>query len=86
MRPGQPARHDYEYKRNGTANLFMVFEPLAGRRRVKVTDRRRAIDFAEIIRETVDCHPTADKNGMRGDVAQLVRDLKIPCSGSHRRS
>ncbi len=59
--PGRPERIDYEYERNGTANLFMVFEPLAGRRRVKVTDRRTAIDFAEVIRETVDGHPTADK-------------------------
>jgi hypothetical protein len=61
MTPGRPQRIDYEYERNGTANLFMVFEPLAGRRRVKVTDRRTAIDFAEVIRETVDGHPTADK-------------------------
>jgi len=59
--PGRPERIYYEYERNGTANLFMVFEPLAGRRRVKVTDRRTAIDFAEVIRETVDGHPTADK-------------------------
>jgi transposase len=59
--PGRPERIDYEYERNGTANLFMVFEPLAGRRRVKVTDRRTAIDFAEVLRETVDGHPTADK-------------------------
>ncbi len=59
--PGRPQRIDYEYERNGTANLFMVFEPLTGRRRVKVTDRRTAIDFAEVIRETVDDHPTDDK-------------------------
>jgi transposase len=59
--PGRPERIDYEYERHGTANLFMVFEPLAGQRRVKVTDRRTAIDFAEVIRETVDGHPTADK-------------------------
>jgi hypothetical protein len=52
--PGQPARCDYEYERNGTANLFMMFEPLAGRRRVKVTDRRTRVDFAEVIRELVD--------------------------------
>ena len=45
-KPGQPERVDYEYERNGTANLFMTFEPLAGRRRVKVTDRRTKIDFA----------------------------------------
>ena len=60
-RPGQPARVDYEYERNGTANLFMVFEPLAGQRWVKVTDRRTKRDFAEVIRELVDSHPTADK-------------------------
>jgi DDE superfamily endonuclease len=60
--PGQPERVDYEYERNGTANLFMVFEPLAGRRRVKVTDRRTKIDFAHVIRELVDeQYPKADK-------------------------
>ena len=52
--PGQPERVDYEYERKGTANLFMVFEPLAGQRRVKVTERRTAIDFAQLIREVVD--------------------------------
>jgi DDE superfamily endonuclease len=51
---GQPVRFDYEYARKGTANLFMVFEPLAGQRRVKVTERRTAIDFAHVIRELVD--------------------------------
>lgn len=59
--PGQAARIDYEYERNGTANLFMVFEPLAGRRRVKVTDRRTKQDFALVIRELVDSYPAADK-------------------------
>src|SRR3954447_20869681 len=39
-RPGCPARHDYEYARNGTANLFMMFAPLEGWRHVKVTDHR----------------------------------------------
>ena len=61
-KPGQPERVDYEYQRNGTANLFMTFEPLAGRRRVKVTDRRTKIDFAHVIRELVDeQYPTAEK-------------------------
>jgi hypothetical protein len=54
LAPGKPARHDYEYERNGTANLFMIFAPLEGRRRVSVTDRRTALDFAEVIRELVD--------------------------------
>ena len=47
--PGQPERIDYEYERQGTANLFMVFEPLAGHRWVKVTERRTAGDVAAAI-------------------------------------
>ena len=49
MKPGQPARCDYEYERNGTANLFMMFAPLEGWRRVKVTDRRTAVDYAQAL-------------------------------------
>jgi hypothetical protein len=61
-RPGQPARHDYEYQRNGTANLFMLFEPLRGWRHVQVTDRRTKIDFAQVIRELCDVHyPDAEQ-------------------------
>ena len=61
-KPGRPARRDYEYERNGTANLFMTFEPLGGRRRVTVTDRRTKLDFAEVVRELVDGqYPTAEK-------------------------
>jgi DDE superfamily endonuclease len=60
--PGQPRRIDYEYERKGTANLFMMFEPLAGKRRVKVTERRTATDFAHVIRELVDVdYREADK-------------------------
>ena len=59
--PGRPARVDYEYERNGTANLFLWFEPLAGRRRVKVTERRTKCDFAVAIRDLVDSYPTAEK-------------------------
>src|SRR5262249_47187152 len=43
IKPGQPRRYDYEYERNGTANLFMMFAPLEGWRRVKVTDRHAAV-------------------------------------------
>ena len=56
VRPGQPARHDYEYKRNGTANLFMLFAPLEGRRDVKVTERRTAVDYAHVLRDLSDVH------------------------------
>lgn len=61
-RPGQPAIQDYEYERNGTANLFMLFEPLAGRREVLVTERRTAKDYAHTIRHLVDVmYPDAEK-------------------------
>lgn len=51
---GQPERHDYEYKREGTCNLFMFFEPLASWRHVEVTDRRTKIDFAHCMKYLVD--------------------------------
>ena len=52
--PGQPERIDYEYVRNGTANLFMISEPLIGWRHVEVTERRTAKDFAEVVRWLVE--------------------------------
>jgi hypothetical protein len=59
---GQPERFDYEYVRNGTANLFMISEPLLGWRAVQVTQRRTAQDFAEVLRWLVeDVHPDAEK-------------------------
>jgi hypothetical protein len=60
--PGQPARYDYEYVRNGVANLFVHFQPLTGWRHVAVTERRTKHDFAGQMRELVDVHfPTAIK-------------------------
>lgn len=60
--PGQPARADYEYVRNGVGNLFIFFEPLTGWRQVQVTERRTRVDWAYAVRELVDVHyPTADK-------------------------
>jgi hypothetical protein len=49
-RPGAPARHDYKYRRESVANLFMISEPLLGWRHVTVTGRRTAADFAEVLR------------------------------------
>ena len=49
-RPGDAAKQDYEYRRNGTANVFCAFEPLAGWRHYDVTDRRTAVDFARFMR------------------------------------
>jgi DDE superfamily endonuclease len=62
MKLGQPARCDYEYERHGTANLFMMFAPLEGWRRVKVTDRRTAVDYAQALEDLSDRHfPNAKK-------------------------
>jgi hypothetical protein len=66
--PGQVARYDYEYVRNGVANIFMIFEPLAGQRDVEVTDRRTKKDYARCLRKIADeMYPDAE-------VVVLVQD------------
>lgn len=60
--PGQPERFDYEYVRNGVANIFCVCEPLLGTRELRVTDHRTREDWARLIKDLVDVrHPDADK-------------------------
>jgi hypothetical protein len=54
--PGHPVRYDYEYRREGSCNLFMFLEPLQGWRHVKVTNRRTAQDFAHCMQDLVDRH------------------------------
>jgi transposase len=62
IRPGSPAKEDYEYVRNGMANLYMAFEPLAGRRRVEVTERKTKVDFARLLKRIADeWYPEADR-------------------------
>jgi hypothetical protein len=68
MKPGRPARCDYEYARNGTANLFMMFAPLEGWRHVKVTDRHTAVDYAHVLKDLADTHFASAK------VIVLVQD------------
>jgi hypothetical protein len=53
-RPGDAAKVDYEYKREGTANVFVAFEPLGGWRHYQVTERRTAVDFAHFVKGLVD--------------------------------
>jgi hypothetical protein len=77
MKPGRPARHDYEYERNGTANLFMLFAPLEGWRHVKVTDRHTAADYAQVLKDLADIHFADAKTIV------LVQDnLNIHCKAS----
>lgn len=60
--PGQPERYDAEYERNGVCNLFMFYEPLAGRRKVDVTDQRTRLDWADSIKDLVDVqYPEAEQ-------------------------
>lgn len=62
LEPGQPERQDYEYARQGVCNLFLALEPLRGYRRVRVTDRRTALDFAEQLRILIEeDHPDAER-------------------------
>ena len=68
MRPGLPARVDYEYTRNGVVNLFMMFAPLEGWRHVKVTDRRTAIDYAHVLKDL------ADVRFARAETIVLIQD------------
>ena len=56
MKERRPVRFDYEYERNGAANLFMMFAPLEGWRHVKVTDRHTAVDYAHALKDLADVH------------------------------
>ena len=62
VRPGQVALYDYEYIRNGVANLFVMLEPLTGQRQIKVTARRTKEDFAHCLRDLAEIHyPDVEK-------------------------
>jgi hypothetical protein len=59
--PGHVAQYDYEYVRNGVANIFMIFEPLAGQRDAEVTERRTKKDYARCLRKLSDeTYPDAE--------------------------
>jgi hypothetical protein len=61
MSPGIPARYDYEYERCGVCNIFMAGEPLAGKRMVRVTERRTKRDWAQFIKEIAEQYPQAER-------------------------
>jgi hypothetical protein len=62
MQPGQPARHDPEYAREGVVNCFLMTEPVRGWRQVRVSTQRTRLDFAHCIQELVDGHyPAAER-------------------------
>jgi DDE superfamily endonuclease len=77
VRPGSVAKEDCEYLRNGVANLFLAFEPLAGRRVVEVTQRRTAVDFARFLKRLLDeVYPMACR------VVLVTDNLNTHCAGS----
>ena len=89
-KPGQVARYDYEYRRNGTANLFMALDAHRPWRKVKVTERRTAVDFAAGMRELAEVDfPDAERIRDRGRDAHCwappaqIRTGGIPASGSY---
>jgi len=59
--PGQPGRYDYEYKRCGVCNIFMACEPLAGKRIVKITERKTKKDWAVFLEEVAENYKSAEK-------------------------
>ena len=59
--PGQPAKHDYEYKRNGVCNIFIACEPLAGKRMVIITERKTKQDWACFIEKIAEQYESAEK-------------------------
>lgn len=61
MQQGKPEKCDYEYKRNGKANIFVAVEPKHGKRITKVTKKRKKKDFAEFMRDVVFAYPYAKK-------------------------
>jgi len=54
MKPGEVQRQDYEYERHGTSNIFMLFEPLAGKRYIEINSQRTAVDWAHVMKTLSD--------------------------------
>jgi hypothetical protein len=78
MQPGLPQRIDYEYERNGTASLFMIFAPLEGRREVIVTQRHTAVDYAQALKYVADeMFPKAEKITLMQDNLNTHRPASL---------
>lgn len=77
MRPGQPARYDAVYKRKGVRQLFMIFAPLLGWRRVVVREHKAAVDWADVVAEILETHfPDAER------VCLVLDNLNTHAGGS----
>jgi len=77
-KPGRTARIDYEYERNGTANIFMAFAPLEGKRFVEITDRHTAVDYARFLQQVSDVwFPDANKIALVQDNLNTHRPASL---------
>jgi hypothetical protein len=77
--PGQPEKVDYEYERNGTANIFMFPEPLQGTRHVRVTEPRTAVDWANEIRDLLEVrYPEATRVRLVYAFTGVAHHVKLP--------
>ena len=74
--PGRPARHDYEYRRNGVCNIFLACEPLAGKRIIKITEKRARSDWAYFIEDIAKTYQSADK------ITLIMDNLNTHTAGS----
>lgn len=84
--PGKPLRYDCEYKRNGTANLFVFLDAHRSWRKVKVTERRTADDFAQCMRDLVDIHypPGTAHPGRAGQSVDPHAGCPLPSPATSR--
>ena len=79
--PGAVGSYDYEYERNGVSNLFMLFAPLEGWRRVEVTDRRTKVDWAQVVKQLVDeDYPDKDRIVLVMDNLNTHHPSSLPSS------
>jgi hypothetical protein len=74
--PGRAERHDYEYERRGTYNIFMASEPLAGTRMIEVTERKTKRDWARFIERISEAYPNA------GNITLVLDNLNTHGAGS----
>ena len=93
LRPGSAVAYDYEYERNGVSNLFMLFAPLEGWRRVGVTDRRTKVDWAHQVKKLVDeDYPDKDRIVLRDGQPEhpssglIIRGVRAYGSAAYRRT
>jgi len=86
IRPGASERFDYEYKRGGVADLFMLLEPLAGKRHIEITDQRRRVEWAEVMRIVSDeLYPDAEKSWWLSIISTPMSELLFTWLLNHKK-